>query len=142
MQEDELFRRDGFDVHLDVPLTVSQAILGTTVKVPTLREGEIELQVPPGTQPDATRVLRGKGIQKPNTSVYGNQILHFKVMIPTCVALCALFPLLRLYPPAHTLLRSLTPKQQSLIQEFAKEETEPVAKKSFFKVCFPPSPPV
>lgn len=42
----ELFRRDGIDVHIDVPITVSQAILGAkSVRIPTLRDGEVDVEV-------------------------------------------------------------------------------------------------
>jgi molecular chaperone DnaJ len=52
---------EGNDVFSTVELTMTQAALGTRVKVVTL-EGETELDFPPGTQPGDTRVLRGKGM--------------------------------------------------------------------------------
>ena len=80
MKEHPVFKRAGNDVHVDTPITVSQAVLGGKVVVPTL-EGEVEVVVPVGTQPDESRVLRGKGIKK-NAST-GNQYIHFKVIIPS-----------------------------------------------------------
>lgn len=59
----ELFRREGTDVHIDVPLPVSVAILGGTVRVPTLT-GEVDVKVPPGIQNAEKRVLRGRGVSK------------------------------------------------------------------------------
>ncbi|MBX3374100.1 MAG: DnaJ domain-containing protein [Phycisphaeraceae bacterium] len=55
------FRREGLDVVLELPVSVSEAILGTTVRVPLLR-GEAELRVPPGTASGRRLRLRGKGI--------------------------------------------------------------------------------
>ena len=81
---DDLFERQGADIHLSVPLTVSQAILGGKVRVPTLR-GEVEVVIPPGCQPGETRLLRGKGVKKINSDGYGNQHLHFKIVIPKTI---------------------------------------------------------
>src|SRR4051812_13356007 len=53
--------REGNDVFSTVELTMTQAALGTRVKITTL-EGETELDLPPGTQPGATRVLKGQGM--------------------------------------------------------------------------------
>jgi DnaJ-class molecular chaperone len=80
----DYFTRDGNDLHLDVPITVGQAILGGVVRVPTLT-GEVEVKVPPGTQPEEKRVLRGKGIKKIQSQQVGNQYLHFKIVIPKYV---------------------------------------------------------
>jgi len=61
VREDERFLRDGDDLVtvLDVPAPL--AALGATLKVPTL-EGEIDVEVPAGTQPGETVTLRGKGM--------------------------------------------------------------------------------
>ena len=105
----EVFVRSGSDVHLDVPITVSQAILGGTVQIPTL-QGTVELKVPNGTQPNDKRVLRSKGIKRLNSTEYGSQYVHFKVIVPD----------------------SLSDKQKELIEEFAKEENERSKNSSFF----------
>jgi molecular chaperone DnaJ len=67
-----LFRREGLDIHIDVPIPLSMALLGGTVNVPTLN-GEVEVKVPPGIQPGEKRVLRGRGIKKSDGEV-GNQV--------------------------------------------------------------------
>lgn len=93
-----LFRREGLDIHIDVPISLSMALLGGTVNVPTLT-GEVEVKVPPGIQPGEKRILRGRGIKKSENEV-GNQYIHFIVKIPT----------------------KLTEKQRQLIDEFSKED--------------------
>lgn len=68
VQRDAYFARDGPNVHVDKPLSLTQAILGGSVDVLTL-SGMVEVKVPPGTQPGAKLVLRGKGIKDVN-SIY------------------------------------------------------------------------
>ena len=58
---DPRFERDGLDLICAVDLTLAEAVLGTTMTVPTL-EGEASLEFKPGTQPGEVRVLRGKGM--------------------------------------------------------------------------------
>lgn len=76
-----VFRREGPDVHVDVPVDFITAALGGKVDVPTL-DGTVVLKVPAGTQPDSSQVMRGKGIQVTGRSAKGNQYVHFKVSIP------------------------------------------------------------
>jgi len=55
------FRRDGLDLQLDVPITIVEAALGTTVTVPLL-ERTAELRIPPGTSSGKMLRIKGKGI--------------------------------------------------------------------------------
>ncbi|MFO0801764.1 MAG: DnaJ C-terminal domain-containing protein [Gemmataceae bacterium] len=71
------FRREGNDVYLDVPISVSEAILGSKVEVPTVGGARLEVKVPPGTSSGAKLRLRGKGIAD------GDQYLVFKVVVPS-----------------------------------------------------------
>ena len=57
-----LFRRDGLDVYVDVPLTIAQASLGDKVDIPTLA-GEVTLTIPPGTNGGSKLRLAGHGIK-------------------------------------------------------------------------------
>lgn len=70
------FRREGNDILLDVPISVSEAILGGTVEVPTVAGERLEVKIPPGTSSGAKLRLRGKGIKG------GDQYLAFKVVVP------------------------------------------------------------
>lgn len=99
VREDPVFRRERSDIHVDAPLTITQAILGGTTQVPTLT-GDVVVKVRPGTQPGQKVVLKKKGIKARNSYSFGDQFVHFKVGIPT----------------------NLTEKQCKLIEEFAKEE--------------------
>jgi len=81
VDRDDYFQRDGFDVHTEVPITFVQAILGGTSDVKTL-DGEVELKIPKGCQPDAKLLLRGKGIQELNGHRKGNHYVHIKLEIP------------------------------------------------------------
>jgi molecular chaperone DnaJ len=61
VRPDPRFTREGNDVFSSVDLTVTQAALGAKVSVPTL-DGDVELDLPPGTQPREVTVLRGRGM--------------------------------------------------------------------------------
>ncbi|HEY6398906.1 MAG TPA: molecular chaperone DnaJ [Solirubrobacteraceae bacterium] len=61
VREDPRFVRDGDDLVTAVDVSAPRAALGTTVRVPTL-DGEVEVEIPPGTQPHDTLVVRGSGL--------------------------------------------------------------------------------
>jgi molecular chaperone DnaJ len=69
VRDDPYFQRNNYDVHVEVPISVSQAILGDTIDVLTL-DGMVEMKVPAGTQPDAQLAMKGKGIKAVNSSRY------------------------------------------------------------------------
>lgn len=73
------FRRDGMDIHLDVPLSVYEALLGTKVTVPTL-EGHVTMTIPAGTSSGAKLRLKGHGIERAGEK--GDQIVVVKVIVP------------------------------------------------------------
>ena len=75
------FIRDQEDIHYIKPLTVTQAIIGGKVILPTI-SGDVNLTVPQGTQQGEVVVLRGKGIKKTQSNVSGNMYVHFHVVIP------------------------------------------------------------
>ena len=65
VERDAYFERDGTDVHTEVPIRMTQAALGGTIPLRTLR-GEVDLKVKAGTQPGQQVVLRGRGINRLN----------------------------------------------------------------------------
>ena len=81
VRPDTLFERDGYDVHVTVPITYSQAVTGADVVVPTI-DGKVQYTVPEGTQSGTTFRLRGKGIQYVNGRGHGDQYVHVVVEIP------------------------------------------------------------
>ena len=78
---DSRFERSGADLWRSVTLEVTDLVLGTRLKTPTL-EGEADVTVPPGTQPDAVLRLRGKGLHKFGETGRGNLNLRIQVHIP------------------------------------------------------------
>ncbi len=70
------FRREGHDILLDLPISVSEAMLGAKVDVPTLDGSILTVKVREGTSSGSRLRLRGKGIAG------GDQYLVFKVVVP------------------------------------------------------------
>jgi len=80
--EDERFEREGMDLIGTVSIPATEAMLGTTVTVPTL-EGEEEIEVAAGTQPGHQYVLKGLGLPRLNGRRRGNQRVILEVIVPT-----------------------------------------------------------
>ena len=76
------FRRDGFNLILDAPVTMTEAALGAKIEVPTLSEGPVILTVPPGTSSGAKLRLRGKGVLNRATGQRGDQIVVIQIRVP------------------------------------------------------------
>eukprot|EP01016_Furgasonia_blochmanni_P048912 TRINITY_DN7364_c0_g1_i1.p1 TRINITY_DN7364_c0_g1~~TRINITY_DN7364_c0_g1_i1.p1 ORF type:complete len:316 (-),score=38.17 TRINITY_DN7364_c0_g1_i1:657-1604(-) len=84
IEDDTFFRREGYDVHTEHLITITQAVLGDRVTVHTLY-GEIDLNVERGTQDGDVRKLSNYGIHKVNSrssEQRGNHYVRFKVIIP------------------------------------------------------------
>jgi curved DNA-binding protein len=79
--EDERFERDGDDLVSVVAVPATEAMLGTTISVPTL-DGEREIEVPAGTQPGSQQILRGEGLPRLGGGRRGNQRVIFNVIVP------------------------------------------------------------
>ncbi len=77
----DVFQRDGDDLHCEIPISMSKAALGGTVKVPTLG-GSAEIELPEGTQTGKTFRLRGKGIKGLRSSYPGDLYSHVVVETP------------------------------------------------------------
>ena len=77
-----LFHREGDDIHLTVPVTATEAALGTKVEVPTI-DGRTLLKIPPGTQSGQKLRLRDKGVPSATKDgVRGDEIVEIKVTVP------------------------------------------------------------
>jgi molecular chaperone DnaJ len=85
VQADERFERDGADLHAEVPVSFPQLALGDTVEVPTL-DGEGALDIPPGTQPGETVVLRGRGMPRLDARGRGDIVAHVKLVVPSSMS--------------------------------------------------------
>jgi DnaJ-class molecular chaperone len=75
------FKRDGYDVYVDKEISLTMAILGGAIEVPTI-DGEVKLKVRPGTQPNTMVRLRGQGIQVLQGRGRGDEYVRLVVKIP------------------------------------------------------------
>jgi DnaJ-class molecular chaperone len=80
VRPDPHLRRAGDDIELELPVTISEAVLGAKVQVPTV-EGPVTLTIPPGTSSGARLRLRGRGIKRPD-GTRGDQIARVEIMAP------------------------------------------------------------
>jgi len=74
------FRREGNDVHLDVPITLTEAVKGGKIKVPTIN-GSLMVTVPAHTADKTTLRLKGKGIENVN-GTHGDEYLSLYITLP------------------------------------------------------------
>jgi molecular chaperone DnaJ len=81
VRQDERFLRDGADLVTAIDVSAPAAALGTTVNVPTLN-GDIELEIPAGTQPHETITLRGRGMPELRARRNGDLRVVVNVVIP------------------------------------------------------------
>ncbi len=83
VEEHPLFVRDEFDIHLELPISITQATLGASVDIPTL-EGETErLDIPAGTQTGKSFRKLGMGIPRLQRSGRGDLIVTVRLLTPT-----------------------------------------------------------
>lgn len=76
-QEHPYFKREGKDVILEVPISLTEAALGTKVDVPTVSGKQLTVTIPPGTSSGERRRLRGFGIAG------GDQYIQIKIVVPS-----------------------------------------------------------
>ena len=77
-----VFRRDGDDIYLSVPVTATEAALGAKIEVPTI-DGRALLKIPPGTQSGQKLRLREKGVPSATKDgVRGDEIVEITVTVP------------------------------------------------------------
>ncbi len=74
-----LFTRQKLDIHIDVPVTLVEAVLGATITVPTIH-GAVAVKVPRGSNSGATLRLKGKGIATRGAA--GDQYVKLRVTLP------------------------------------------------------------
>lgn len=96
-----IFERRGDDVWCEIPLTFTQAALGSDVVVPTL-DGKVQYTVHEGTQPNDIFKLKGKGIQHLNGRGRGDQYVTVTIEVP----------------------KNLSGKQKEILREFDKQGNE------------------
>jgi molecular chaperone DnaJ len=106
-----LFERDGQNLICRIPITYSQAALGTSLEVPTL-EGRGEVDIPAGTQSGQVFRMNGKGMPDPRRRGLGDLLVQVVIEVP----------------------KKLSKEEQTLLRQLADVEHKHVApeRKSFF----------
>lgn len=112
IRQHSVFRREGSDLVLQLPLTYSQAVLGTEIEIPTL-SGRRKLEIPSGTQSGEVFQIRGEGMPDPRSGVKGDLLVQTFVEIP----------------------KKVSPAQEEILRQLAELEEEHVTphRKSFFE---------
>ncbi len=80
----KFFRRNGYDILLDIDINMAQAALGDEITIPTL-DGDVKLRIPAGTQPGRVFRLKEKGVPILQRTERGNQMVTVNVQIPTAL---------------------------------------------------------
>ena len=116
VKEHPVFKRQGADLYMDVPVSITDAALGKEVEIPTL-DGKVKIKVAEGTQSGKLLRVRGKGVTPVSTTMKGDLICRIMVETPV----------------------NLTREQKDLLRQFqdtldgdSKHHQSP-KKKSFFE---------
>jgi len=75
-----VFKRDGDDIEIELPITFDEAVLGAKVDVPTI-SGSVSMTIPKGVSSGHRLRLRGKGIKTGSASA-GNQYVSLRIVLP------------------------------------------------------------
>lgn len=94
---DPTFTNEEYDLHTTIAIRLSESLLGTQVKIPTLEGGELSLKIPPGTRHKTRMRLAGHGLPKMKGSSKGDLYVTVSVDIP----------------------KKLTPEQKKLVDKLA-----------------------
>ena len=81
VREHEFYERDEDDIYIDLPLTITEAVLGCKKEVPTLY-GNVNLSIPAGTGTNDKLRLKGKGVENVSTKRKGDMYVVCNVIIP------------------------------------------------------------
>tara|TARA_Y100000590_G_scaffold178385_1_gene203538 strand:+ start:1647 stop:2777 length:1131 start_codon:yes stop_codon:yes gene_type:complete len=99
IQKDKLFEREEENIFCHIPISITTAVLGGDIEVPTIEGKKARLTIPPGTQSETQFRLRGKGMSILRQSRRGDMYVETNVEIPV----------------------NLTNKQKSILRDFEKE---------------------
>jgi molecular chaperone DnaJ len=115
VQDDKLFEREEENIFCHIPISITTAIIGGEIDVPTIDGKKARLKIPPGTQSETQFRLRGKGMSILRQNRLGDMYVETNVEIPV----------------------NLTSKQKSILKEFEKEggtsKAHSPKSQSFFK---------
>ena len=77
----EIFMRDGNDIYLELPITITEAVLGCKKELPTLY-GNVKLTIPAGSESGDKHRLKEKGIKSPRGNSIGNMYVILRIIVP------------------------------------------------------------
>ena len=109
IKKHDYFKRDEGDLHITVPISFSQAVLGDEIEVPTI-DGKADLKIPAGTSSETIFRMSGKGLPDVHYGGKGDQMVKVKIEVP----------------------QKLSKKQTDLIKQLKEEKPY----KSFLKRVF------
>jgi len=109
VKEHKFFTRKGDDLHLTVPISFTQAVLGDEIEMPTI-DGKAKLKIPAGTASETIFRMKDKGLPVVNQDVSGDEMVKVRIEVP----------------------KKLSKKQQDLLKQFDEEKPS----KSFLKKVF------
>lgn len=75
------FTREGNDIHLDLPLTLEEAVTGAKVNIPTI-DGIVAMTIPKGSSSGRLMRLKAKGTKDQKTKTRGDQYVRLQIMLP------------------------------------------------------------
>lgn len=81
MRPHPLFTREGDDLVCEIPVSLTEALLGAEIEVPTL-SGKVKMRIPPETQNGQVFRLRGQGMPRLMGSGRGDLMVRVKVVLP------------------------------------------------------------
>ena len=81
VKDHELFERDGNDIYLELPITITEAVLGCKKEIPTLY-GNVKLTIEAGANSGDKHRLKGKGVEDLHSGSKGNMYVIINVVIP------------------------------------------------------------
>ncbi len=79
-----VFRREGDDIHVRLPVSLDEAVLGGKVPAPTI-DGRVSVTIPAGTSSGKTLRLKGKGVQRRGKGTRGDQLIEIAIVMPDTV---------------------------------------------------------
>ncbi|MBQ9943613.1 MAG: molecular chaperone DnaJ, partial [Clostridia bacterium] len=97
----KLFKRDGLNLFLELPISFTQAALGAEVDVPTIDGKTTKLKIPEGTQNDVEFRIKNQGVQQLRSAYRGDLVVRVRVEVP----------------------RKLNDKQKELLRQFEEVTT-------------------
>ena len=118
------FERHEDDIYYTLPLSITQAVLGTETEVPTI-DGMEKLTIPEGTQTDTIFTLSGKGVPRIRSTGRGNQLVRVQIVTPESLT-----------TEQRTLMKQLSTTLPDPDRRYARRKSVNAHEKGFFEKLF------